>query len=178
MTLQQNLAIEGLGDGPVQVDAGELPVTATVARVLPLSGRLWVFLEVKDGPLARHRPPPLRTSEDARPRGHEDPDEARGLGVSQWRCSLGAGLLAWLRVREALGSRPGAHHGRRSRRGSSEERSRLRDEFRDAPDRERRVLDFAKAPAGNVLVGVPTSFTKELVGQLVDRALLGGASCT
>jgi len=53
--LEQNLAIEGLGDGPVQVDPGELPVSATVARVLPLSGRLWVFLEVKTGPW-RERP--------------------------------------------------------------------------------------------------------------------------
>ncbi len=48
--LQQSLSIDGLGDGPVQVDPGELPVQASVARVLPLSGRLWVFLEVKAGP--------------------------------------------------------------------------------------------------------------------------------
>jgi hypothetical protein len=48
--LQETLAIEGLGDGPVQVRPGELPITASVARVLPLSGRLWVFLEVKAGP--------------------------------------------------------------------------------------------------------------------------------
>jgi hypothetical protein len=48
--LQQTLAIEGLGDGPVQVDPGELPVHVSVARVLPLSGRLWVFLDVKAGP--------------------------------------------------------------------------------------------------------------------------------
>jgi hypothetical protein len=48
--LQQTLAIEGLGDGPVQVRPGELPVQAAVARVVPLSGRLWVFLDVKAGP--------------------------------------------------------------------------------------------------------------------------------
>jgi hypothetical protein len=48
--LQQSLSIDGLGDGPVQVDPGELPVQASIARVLPLSGRLWVFLEVKAGP--------------------------------------------------------------------------------------------------------------------------------
>lgn len=47
--LQQTLAIEGLGDGPVQVRAGELPVSGTVARVVPLSGRLWVLLDVKVG---------------------------------------------------------------------------------------------------------------------------------
>jgi hypothetical protein len=59
--LQQNIAIEGLGDGPVQVDAGELPVKATVARVLPLSGRLWVFLDVEMGPwrdITASPPPP------------------------------------------------------------------------------------------------------------------------
>ena len=34
-------------DLPVPV---EIPVNATVARVLPLSGRLWVFLDVQTGP--------------------------------------------------------------------------------------------------------------------------------
>jgi hypothetical protein len=48
--LHQTLSIDGLGDGPVQVRPGELPVVASVARVVPLSGRLWVFLEVKTGP--------------------------------------------------------------------------------------------------------------------------------
>jgi hypothetical protein len=48
--LQQNLAIDGLGDGPVQVDPGDLPVQVSVARVIPLSGRLWVLLDVKAGP--------------------------------------------------------------------------------------------------------------------------------
>jgi hypothetical protein len=47
--LQQSVAVEGLHEGPVQVAGGEVPVTATVARVLPLSGRLWVFLDVKAG---------------------------------------------------------------------------------------------------------------------------------
>jgi hypothetical protein len=51
--LQETIAIEGFGDGPVQVDPGELKVSASVARVLPLSGRLWVFLEVKAGPWQR-----------------------------------------------------------------------------------------------------------------------------
>src|SRR5262245_47990142 len=54
--LQQTLTIDGLGDGPVEVAPGELPVHASVARVLPLSGRLWVFLDVKVGPW-RARPP-------------------------------------------------------------------------------------------------------------------------
>ena len=48
--LQENIRIDGFGDGPVQVDPGEIPVNATVARVLPLSGRLWVFLDVQTGP--------------------------------------------------------------------------------------------------------------------------------
>jgi len=48
--LQQNIAIDGLRDGPVQVAPGELPIKARVARVLPLSGRLWVFVDVETGP--------------------------------------------------------------------------------------------------------------------------------
>jgi hypothetical protein len=48
--LQQRLAFDGLREGPIEVDAGELPVTVRVARILPLSGRLWIFLDVAAGP--------------------------------------------------------------------------------------------------------------------------------
>ena len=48
--LRESIRVDGFGDGPVQVDPGEIPVNATVARVLPLSGRLWVFLDVQTGP--------------------------------------------------------------------------------------------------------------------------------
>jgi hypothetical protein len=47
--LQESVSVDGLHEGPVQFDGGALPVQATVARVLPLSGRLWVFLDVKTG---------------------------------------------------------------------------------------------------------------------------------
>jgi len=60
--LQQSLAIEGLGDGPVQVDPGDMPVAGKVARVLPLSGRLWVFLEVKVGPWRERAAPGASTA--------------------------------------------------------------------------------------------------------------------
>jgi hypothetical protein len=55
--LQESLAIDGLGDGPVQVEPGVLPVAGKIARVLPLSGRLWVFLEVKVGPWSARAAP-------------------------------------------------------------------------------------------------------------------------
>ena len=48
--LQEKIAVDGFGDGAVQVEAAELPVSVKVARVLPLSGRLWVFLDVSVGP--------------------------------------------------------------------------------------------------------------------------------
>ncbi len=47
-----------------------------------------------------------------------------------------------------------------------EQRRRLRDEFRELLD-QRNLLDFANAPPGNVLVGVPTGFAEDLVGQMV-----------
>lgn len=64
--LQQNLSIDGLGDGPVQVDPGDLPISARVARVLPWSGRLWIFLDVKAGPW-RERPPATPSPAASRP---------------------------------------------------------------------------------------------------------------
>jgi hypothetical protein len=48
-----------------------------------------------------------------------------------------------------------------------EERSALRDQLRVLLD-EHRVLDFANAPDGNVLIGVPTGFTEEMVGRMVS----------
>jgi hypothetical protein len=50
VALDQAIAINGLGEGPVQVNPGTLPVQARVARVLALSGRLWVMLDVSVGP--------------------------------------------------------------------------------------------------------------------------------
>ena len=51
--MQQSVAVPGLREGPVRIEGGELPFQATVRRVLPLSGRLWVFLEVRSGPARR-----------------------------------------------------------------------------------------------------------------------------
>ena len=48
--LQQTLDVPGLDDGPVRVRPGRLPIQGSVARVVPLSGRLWVLLAVKVGP--------------------------------------------------------------------------------------------------------------------------------
>lgn len=47
--LERSLAFGGRTDGPVQLAGGDLPVAARVARVLPLSGRLWVFVDAEVG---------------------------------------------------------------------------------------------------------------------------------
>jgi hypothetical protein len=66
--LQQKIAIDGFGDGPVQVEAAELPVSVKVARVLPLSGRLWIFLDVRVGPWRKVAPsPPASPSAEKKP---------------------------------------------------------------------------------------------------------------
>ena len=48
--LEQSIAFDGFEEGPVSAGAGTLPVTASVARVLALAGRLWVVLDVGAGP--------------------------------------------------------------------------------------------------------------------------------
>ena len=47
--VEERIAVPGLGDGPVEVDPAEVPLNVKVARVIPLSGRLWVFLDVSVG---------------------------------------------------------------------------------------------------------------------------------
>jgi hypothetical protein len=51
--LEESVAFKGFEEGPVSVRPGSLPVRASVARVLPLLGRLWVVLDVAAGPWRR-----------------------------------------------------------------------------------------------------------------------------
>ncbi len=56
--LEQQIEMGGLGEGPVSVMPARLPLTAVVAQVLPLSGRLWVMIEVTAGPWQKREPAP------------------------------------------------------------------------------------------------------------------------
>ena len=47
--VEQGIDLPGLSGGPVVVPAGRLPLDASVTRVLPLSGRLWVMVGVRSG---------------------------------------------------------------------------------------------------------------------------------
>jgi hypothetical protein len=48
--VDQDIPIPGFDEGPVRVAAGTLPLHVELARVLPISGRLWIMLAVKAGP--------------------------------------------------------------------------------------------------------------------------------
>ena len=76
---------------------------------------------------------------------------------------LGGGVFAWLRSR---GSGGGPAPTAADIQRLTEEQVKLRDDL-SALLAENNVLDFAQAPPGNVLVGVPTSFTKALVSQMI-----------
>ena len=79
---------------------------------------------------------------------------------------LGGGVFVWHRSRgPGLGPAPTAADVQRL----GEERVTLRDDL-DRLLAANNVLDFAKAPPGNVLVGVPTNFTKALVSQMIIGA--------
>jgi hypothetical protein len=88
----------------------------------------------------------------------------RALWIGAAIIVLGGGLFAYLRLRDSLARGPAPTPA--EIQALSEERRRLRNEFRDLLNREN-VLDFANAPAGNILVGVPTSFAEDLVRQMV-----------
>jgi hypothetical protein len=48
--LESGFTIPGLGEGAVQMEAGELPFQLDVTRVVPLGGRLWVLIKATAGP--------------------------------------------------------------------------------------------------------------------------------
>lgn len=50
VSLEQGIAIPGLGEGPVSVEPGTLPLSASVANTLSLDSRLWVSIDVAAGP--------------------------------------------------------------------------------------------------------------------------------
>jgi hypothetical protein len=88
----------------------------------------------------------------------------RALWITAAVLVAGAGVLGFLRVREARARGPAPTAA--DLQALTEERRKAQDELRavlDAHD----VLDFAHAPAGGVLVGVPTRFVEQLVDQMV-----------
>ncbi len=61
--LEQAIAIPGLGEGPVSVEPGVLPLSVAVAQTLSLDGRLWISIDVDAGPWKRgagKTPPPAQ----------------------------------------------------------------------------------------------------------------------
>jgi len=65
--VEERIAVPGLGDGPVEVDPAEVPLNVKVARVIPLSGRLWVFLDVSIGAWRKTAPPTPSPSPGKKP---------------------------------------------------------------------------------------------------------------
>lgn len=54
--IEESLAIDQVRMGPVTVKPGRLPLRITVARVVPVSGRLWILLDAVVGPWQRTAP--------------------------------------------------------------------------------------------------------------------------
>ena len=48
--LDEAIEVGSMEDGVVRTRAGRLPLKAAVAEVLPLGGRLWVFVDLRAGP--------------------------------------------------------------------------------------------------------------------------------
>jgi hypothetical protein len=51
--LEQSIKVDGLDEGVVMARAGVLPLTMTLAEVLPVNERLWILIDVKAGPWQR-----------------------------------------------------------------------------------------------------------------------------
>lgn len=67
VSVEQGIAIPGLGEGPVSVEPGTLPLSAAVATTLSLDGRLWISIDVAAGPWqpAAQAAPPGKKSQAA-----------------------------------------------------------------------------------------------------------------
>jgi hypothetical protein len=88
----------------------------------------------------------------------------RPLWILGLLVAIGGGIFAYLRFRSFLSQDPAPTVA--EIQALTEERRRLRDEFR-ALLTQHNILDLANAPPGNILVGVPTGFAQDLVGQMV-----------
>jgi hypothetical protein len=44
--LEQSVRIGAIEEGPIRVEGGQLPLKMALRRVIPLSGRLWVVLDI------------------------------------------------------------------------------------------------------------------------------------
>jgi hypothetical protein len=101
----------------------------------------------------------------------------RALWTAAAALLAGAAVLGVLRLRAARARGPAPSAA--DIQALEKERDALRDELRSVLA-EHDVLDFAQAPAGSVLVGVPTLFAERLVDQMVRgvfsevRLRLGG----
>jgi hypothetical protein len=47
--LQQQVPVAGIAEGPVQIAPGQIPLKVTVTRVMAISGRLWILIDVAVG---------------------------------------------------------------------------------------------------------------------------------
>ena len=78
--LEQAIALPGLGEGPVSVEPGTLPLSVAVAQTLSLDGRLWISIDVDAGPWKRgggKTPPPAEGGKaGSAPAGGKSPSPA------------------------------------------------------------------------------------------------------
>jgi hypothetical protein len=65
--VEQAIAVPGLGDGPVSVKPGSLPLSAAVANTLSLEGRLWISVDIAAGPWQTGEQAPPAPSGKAQP---------------------------------------------------------------------------------------------------------------
>ena len=89
----------------------------------------------------------------------------RALVVAAAVLVVAAGVVSALRLRALRSEGPAPTEA--ELKAMTDERRRLQDDLRVLLD-EHAVLDFASAPSGSVLIGVPTVFVEELVRQMVS----------
>ena len=154
MQIEQSIKIGGLTEGAVVAKPGSLPLEIAVSQVLPVNQRLWVLLNAKAGPWQPGR----------RPRR-----EKAAVAVKRIALVVGlllvaaAGVLAYLkRGRPPLPPPPTAAELQQL----LERRDALQKRFAEliVANGEK---SLAKAPRGGVMVGIPTSFTRSILEQVV-----------
>ena len=65
--LENKIRINGTTEGPVRLQSAEFPLRITVADVIALDKKLWVFLDVQAGPWKKLPPEPAAAAAGGRP---------------------------------------------------------------------------------------------------------------
>ena len=156
--IQQDLDISGISDGPIRFPAGRLSLEATVSRVLALSGRLWVMIDVATpgwSPLPAPAVPPRPASDAKKPKS------------SRLLVGLGVATLLSSACGAPSGDPPAIDYQKRIAELELE-RAAVREQLQATLTDAAKLVD---APERDILIGLPATLIERVIRQAINGPL-------